>query len=60
MKTTKSFSIGFWLKKTAIKSDGQIPIYARIRVDGVGADISIKRTTFESHWCSESSRLNSR
>ncbi|MBD0832514.1 site-specific integrase [Aestuariibaculum sediminum] len=60
MKTTKSFSIGFWLKKTAIKSDGQIPIYARIRVDGVGADISIKRTTFESHWCSESSRLNPR
>ncbi|APY10494.1 hypothetical protein BWZ22_04220 [Seonamhaeicola sp. S2-3] len=45
MKTTKSFSIGFWLKKTAIKSDGQIPIYARIRVDGKSADISVKRTT---------------
>ncbi|WP_194768842.1 site-specific integrase [Tamlana sp. I1] len=60
MKTTKSFSIGFLLKKTAVKDDGQIPIYARIRVDGICADISVKRTTLESYWCSKSLRLNPR
>ncbi|MHA7943565.1 site-specific integrase [Formosa sp. 3Alg 14/1] len=60
MKTTKTFSINFWLKKRSIKSNGQIPIYARILVNGVGADISIQRSTLASHWCHKSFRVKSR
>ncbi|UOY05716.1 site-specific integrase [Muricauda sp. SCSIO 64092] len=57
MKTSKTFSINFWLKKKAKKKNGTIPIYARIRVDGVPADISIQRSTLEEHWCQESGRI---
>ncbi|WP_066219110.1 site-specific integrase [Formosa haliotis] len=60
MKTTKSFSVNFWLKKRSIKSNGQIPIYARILVNGIGADISVQRTTLESNWCYQSFRVKPR
>ena len=60
MKTSKTFSIHFWLKKTAKCKNTQIPIYARITVDGARADVSIKRTVKEEHWCTESRKLNPR
>ncbi|WP_194766467.1 site-specific integrase [Tamlana sp. I1] len=60
MKTSKSFSVNFWLKKRSIKSNGQIPIYARILVNGIGADISVQRTSLESNWCSKSFRVHTR
>ncbi|WP_424989200.1 site-specific integrase [Flagellimonas sp.] len=58
METSKTFSISFWLKKTAKRKNGLVPIYARIKVDGIPSDLSIKRTTLEDHWCPKSNRLN--
>ena len=60
MRTSKTFSIHFWLKKTAEKSNGQIPIYARITVDGIRADVSTKRSTLPHYWVSSANRVNSR
>lgn len=60
MKTSNSFSISFWLKKTAKKKDGQIPIYARIRFEGILADISVHRSTFEECWCPISGKIDHR
>lgn len=60
MKTSKTFSLHFWLKKKSIKKNGAMPIYARITVDGVRADVSMKRSTFLEHWRSESGRVNPR
>ena len=34
MKTTRTFSIHFWLKRKAERKDGSSPIYARITVNG--------------------------
>lgn len=60
MKTSKTFSIHFWLKKTAKKKNGRVPIYVRITVEGIRADLSAKRFTVEKHWCSEAGRVNAR
>ena len=60
MKTSKTFSIHFWLKKASKKTNGQIPIYARITVEGIRADISLKRSTNEKLWCPKAGRLNPR
>ncbi|USD24597.1 site-specific integrase [Flagellimonas marinaquae] len=51
MNSSNSFSISFWLKKTAKKKDGRIPIYARIRFEGRYSDLSVHRSTFEERWC---------
>ena len=60
MKNSQTFSIHFWLKKTAIKKDGRVPIYARITVEGIRADISLKRSTLEKQWSTKAGRLNPR
>lgn len=60
MRTSKTFSIHFWLKKSAEKSNGQIPIYARITVDGIRADVSAKRCTLPHYWITSANRVNSR
>ncbi|MBO0356213.1 site-specific integrase [Muricauda ruestringensis] len=60
MKTSNSFSISFWLKKTAKKKNGQIPIYARIRFEGILADISVHRSTIEECWCPISGKIDHR
>src|SRR5690606_20110925 len=60
MQDSKTFRIHFWLKKPAVLKNGEIPIYARITVDGKRADVSVKRSTFESRWCGASGRLNPR
>jgi site-specific recombinase XerD len=60
MKTSTTFSIHFWLKKTSTKNDGRIPIYARITVDGNRADLSLKRYVYDDHWCSKSRRASNR
>jgi len=60
MKTSQTFSIHFWLKKTARKNNGNVPIYVRITVDGIRADLSIKRTIREEHWSHGVGRLNPR
>ncbi|ASV31506.1 MULTISPECIES: site-specific integrase [Flavobacteriaceae] len=60
MKTSKTFNVYFWLKRSCRKKNGQIPIYARVNVDGIRADISVKRSTTEENWCKASGRLNPR
>lgn len=60
MRNSKTFSVLFWLKKIAEKENNQIPIYARVTVDGLRADISLKRTSTEIDWCIKSRRLNPR
>ncbi|MBW8244858.1 site-specific integrase [Muricauda oceani] len=60
MKTSNSFSISFWLKKTAKKKDGQIPIYVRIRFKGRYSDISVHRSTLEECWCPISGKIDHR
>ncbi len=58
METFKTFSISFWLKKTAKNENGSIPIYVRIKVDGISSDLSIQRTCLEDCWCPKANRLN--
>lgn len=58
MQTSTTFSIHFWLKKTAKRKNGQIPVYARITVDGKRADISIKRSVATKYWVTSTSRVN--
>ncbi|WP_445737704.1 hypothetical protein [Mariniflexile sp.] len=41
MKTSKTFSIHFWLKMAKRKGD-LAPIYARITVNGKRSEISLK------------------
>ncbi|QDO95701.1 hypothetical protein FNB79_09900 [Formosa sediminum] len=43
-----------------MKNNGQIPIYARILVNGVGADISLQHSTLASNWCHKSFSVKSR
>lgn len=60
MTTSETFSVHFWLKKTAIKKDGTVPIYARITVDGNRADISVKESVKEKDWCPLARRIKTK
>ncbi|NMH89885.1 phage integrase SAM-like domain and Arm DNA-binding domain-containing protein [Flavivirga algicola] len=60
MTTTHTFNVHFWLKKSSIKSDGRIPIYASIWIDSIPVDLSTKEAIFEEHWNSEAKRVKSR
>lgn len=60
MRTSKTFSVHFWLKKKSVRKNGTVPIYARITVDGVRADVSMKRATAIDNWCTQAGRINSR
>ncbi|MFC4218996.1 site-specific integrase [Flagellimonas marina] len=60
MNCSNSFSISYWLKKTAKKSDGLIPIYARIRFEGRYCDLSVHRSTLEERWCPKLGRMDHR
>ncbi|WP_159076405.1 site-specific integrase [Flagellimonas amoyensis] len=60
MNCSNSFSIGYWLKKTAKKGDGLIPIYARIRFEGRYCDLSVHRSTLEERWCPKLGRMDHR
>jgi len=57
MKNTHTFIIHFWLKKKSIRKDGTTPIYVRIRLDGISADISTKESIIEEHWCPNAERV---
>tara|TARA_R110002033_G_scaffold15675_1_gene44038 strand:+ start:13374 stop:14660 length:1287 start_codon:yes stop_codon:yes gene_type:complete len=57
MTISTTFSVHFWLKKSAIKKDGTLPIYVRITVDGQRADLSAKRSIDENKWCETSRRI---
>ena len=45
-----NFSILFWLNKDRIQSNGEMPIYMRITVDGKRVEISSQKTVFPEFW----------
>ena len=57
MRTSKTFSIHFWLNN-AKKKDDLAPIYARITVDGKRAEISLKRSSKVTYWDTRTKRAN--
>ena len=47
---TKTFSLLFYIRTTKTKSDGTIPIYVRITINGKRAEFSTKRTIEPTKW----------
>jgi len=59
MKTSRSFSIHFWLN-SAKKKNNVAPIYARVTVDGKRAEISLKRDVSVTYWDPQTKRVKPR
>jgi len=59
MKTSRSFSIHFWLN-LAKKKNNVAPIYARVTVDGKRAEISLKRDVSVTYWDPQTKRVKPR
>ena len=45
-----NFSILFWLNKDRVQSNGEIPIYMRITIDGKRVEISSQKTVLPELW----------
>lgn len=60
MTITKTFNVHFWLKKSSIRKDGTIPIYARIWIDSIPVDVSTKEAILEGHWSAGAGRARTR
>lgn len=60
MTTSHTFNVHFWLKKSSIRKDGTIPIYARIWIDSIPVDVSTKEAISEEHWSIKASRARTR
>lgn len=45
-----TFNLHFFLRKNKPQEDGAVPVYLRITIDGIRADISTKRHILESKW----------
>ena len=59
MKTSKTFSIHFWLN-TAKKKNGIAPVYARVTVNGKRSEISLKRYQSVTSWDFKTKRARPR
>lgn len=59
MKTSKTFSIQFWIIPSKIKEE-KAPIYARITVEGKRVELSLKRSIEVTYWDTRSKRSFSR
>jgi len=57
MKTSKTFSIYFWIHTSKNKGE-MAPIYARITIDQKRVEISLKRLTEVTYWDTRSERTN--
>ena len=57
MRTSKTFSVNFWLDKRKVKNEEAL-IYAGITVNGKRLNISLKRSVPISQWNSKTKRLN--
>ncbi|WP_422350873.1 site-specific integrase [Flagellimonas sp.] len=57
MKNKKSFGIHFMIKPSKRRSDGKVPIYGRISVDGRRSEFSLNQFISEEEWCSRSRRI---
>jgi hypothetical protein len=53
----QTFSILFWGNKARINKSGELPIYARVTVDGKRAEISLQRSVTASLWDQDAQRL---
>ncbi|MBJ6369842.1 site-specific integrase [Snuella sedimenti] len=60
MTNTHTLNVHFWLKKSSIKKDGTLPIYARIWIDSSPIDVSAKESVLEVNWCTTSNRAKLR
>ncbi|HFK5574005.1 recombinase [Elizabethkingia anophelis] len=49
----KTFNLLFYLKKAKVNSQGEVPIYMRITIDGKISELSTKRTVLPSKWNSQ-------
>jgi hypothetical protein len=51
MKTqSNTFGVIFYLRKYKTSTDGKVPIYARITVNGRRTDLSVKRSIDPANW----------
>jgi len=50
MKNSRSFSVLFWTNKAKTSSNGLVPLYARVTVDGKRAEISLKKKLNHKKW----------
>ncbi len=60
MSNLHKFHVSFMTKKRAKRKDASLPIYARIKLDGIPSDLSTKEYVLEQSWCSTSQRMNLR
>tara|TARA_R110002049_G_scaffold252890_4_gene428232 strand:+ start:150 stop:1502 length:1353 start_codon:yes stop_codon:yes gene_type:complete len=60
MTTVHTFTVHFWLKKTSIRKDDTIPIYARIWIDSIPVDVSTKQVIVEEQWCTMTGRVKAK
>ncbi|MEZ4797827.1 MAG: site-specific integrase [Flavobacteriaceae bacterium] len=56
MRTRSTFSLLFWVNTSRLKNN-QVPVYARITVNGKRVNISLKRKVILSEWDSAKSKL---
>jgi site-specific recombinase XerD len=54
----KSFGLLFYLKRSKINTDGLVPVYLRITVDGARVEISSKRYVNPNQWNTNRQKLN--
>jgi hypothetical protein len=52
----KTFSLLFYLKKPKKYSDGKMPIYLRITVNGIPKELSTKRDCSPNRWNAHAGR----
>lgn len=60
MTITHTLNVHFWLKKTSIRKDETIPIYARIWIDSIPVDVSTKEVILEEQWSALTGRVKVR
>ncbi len=60
MTITHTFNVHFWLKKSSIRKDETIPIYARIWIDSIPVDVSTKEVILEEQWSTTAGRVKTR
>ncbi|WP_419699015.1 Arm DNA-binding domain-containing protein [Mucilaginibacter sp. NFX135] len=54
----KSFGLLFFLRKPRNYTDGPMPLYLRITVDGIPKELSVKRSWPPSRWDAKSNRAS--
>ncbi|MBS1525849.1 MAG: site-specific integrase [Bacteroidetes bacterium] len=54
----KSFGLLFYLKRSKINTDGLVPVYLRITIDGARVEISSKRYVNSNQWNTHRQKLN--